>query len=315
MSKTFVNPLLVHGADPWMYKHVDGTYYFMVTRRNRLDLWRSDNITNIANGDKKTIWIPEETGINSNNLWAPEIHYINKKWYVYYTANDGGGDSTRKIFVLENEEDDPFEGTWTDKGFINTEYAGLDGTVFEHMGRLFFLYAGYGHFPEYGSAIYMAKMINPWTIEGENVLLSAPTDAWEMQGGMAINEGPVILKNNGKIFLVFSASTCWSDDYSLGLLTCSEQDDLMNPKSWIKTESPVFQKSLENEVFGPGHNSFVKSPDGKEDWIIYHAISVSGAGSAHRSTRAQKFGWDEQGKPDFGIPVPIDQPIDVPSGE
>ncbi|MGG1636058.1 glycoside hydrolase family 43 protein [Paenibacillus sp. NRS-1760] len=315
MSKTFVNPLLVHGADPWMYKHEDGSYYFMVTRRNRLDLWRSDDITNIANGDKKTIWIPEETGINSNNLWAPEIHYINKKWYVYYTANDGGGDSTRKIFVLENEEEDPFEGTWTDKGFINTEYAGLDGTVFEHMGSLFFLYAGYGHFPEYGSAIYMAKMINPWTLEGENVLLSAPTDPWEMQGGMAINEGPVILKNNGKIFLVFSASTCWSDDYSLGLLTCSEQDNLMNPKSWIKTESPVFQKSLENEVFGPGHNSFVKSPDGKEDWIIYHAISVSGAGSAHRSTRAQKFGWDEQGNPDFGIPVPIDQPIDVPSGE
>lgn len=137
MSKTFVNPLLVHGADPWMYKHEDGSYYFMVTRRNRLDLWRSDNITNIANGDKKTIWIPEETGINSNNLWAPEIHYINKKWYVYYTANDGGGDSTRKIFVLENEEEDPFEGTWTDKGFINTEYAGLDGTVFEHMGSLF----------------------------------------------------------------------------------------------------------------------------------------------------------------------------------
>jgi len=315
MSKAFVNPLLVHGADPWMYKHVDGTYYFMVTRRDRLDLWRSDNITNIANGDKKTIWIPEETGIKSKNLWAPEIHYINKKWYIYYTANDGGGDSTRKIFVLENKEDDPFEGTWTDKGSIHTAYAGLDGTVFEHRGSLFFLYAGYGHFPEYGSAIYMAKMINPWTIEGENVLLSAPTDPWEMQGGMAINEGPVILKNNGKIFLVFSASTCWSDDYSLGLLTCSEQDDLMNPKSWIKTLGPVFQKSLENEVFGPGHNSFVKSPDCKEDWIIYHAISVSGAGSAHRSTRAQKFGWDEQGNPDFGIPVPIDHPIDVPSGE
>ncbi|MEK3916701.1 family 43 glycosylhydrolase [Paenibacillus sp. FSL H7-0331] len=315
MGKTFMNPLLENGADPWMYKHEDGTYYLMVTRQGRLDLWKSDNMTNIASGNQKTIWTPEETGSNSKNLWAPEIHYINKKWYIYYTANDGGGDSTRKIFVLENEEEDPFEGTWMDKGSIITEYAGLDGTVFEHRGELYFLYAGYGHFPEYGSAIYIAKMANPWTIEGENVLLSKPTDPWEMQGGMAINEGPAILRGYGKIFLVFSASTCWSDDYSLGMLTCSEQDDVMNPKSWIKTPNPVFHKSLENQVFGPGHNSFVKSPDDKEYWIVYHAIPVSGAGSAHRSTRAQKFGWDDQGNPDFGIPVPIHVQIDVPSGE
>lgn len=202
-----------------------------------------------------------------------------------------------------------------DKGSIITEYAGLDGTVFEHGGELYFLYAGYGHFPEYGSAIYIAKMANPWTIEGENVLLSKPTDPWEMQGGMAINEGPAILRGYGKIFLVFSASTCWSDDYSLGMLTCSEQDDVMNPKSWIKAPNPVFHKSAENQVFGPGHNSFVKSPDDKEYWIVYHAIPVSGAGSAHRSTRIQKFGWDDQGNPDFGIPVPLHVQIDVPSGE
>jgi len=180
---------------------------------------------------------------------------------------------------------------------------------------LYFIYSGYGCYPDYGSAIYIVKMSNPWTLVEDNVLLSAPTEPWEKQGGMAINEGPVILRKGGKLYLLFSASACWSDDYCLGMLTASASADLMRPESWIKSPGPVFAKSVENGVFGPGHNSFTKSPDGTEDWIIYHAIDISGGGAQRRSTRAQRFTWDDNGIPDFGVPVSTDTELIVPSGE
>ncbi|WP_130858835.1 glycoside hydrolase family 43 protein [Gracilibacillus phocaeensis] len=315
MENTFQNPLLDHlGADPWVWKDKD-VYYFMVTRRTKIELWKSTTLSGIAQGDHKTIWTAPEKGINCANIWAPEIHKINDVWYVYFTANDGeGGDQTRKVFVLENTSD-PFTGEWREKGFVNTDHPGLDGTVFEHQHKWYFIYAGYGNFPDYGSALYISEMENPWTLKGAEVLLSKPEFDWEKQGGMAINEGPVLLKRNNQLFMIYSASTTWSDDYCLGMLTASMELDLLNPHSWAKSDQPVFKKSEENQVFAPGHNGFTQSPDGTEDWIIYHAISESDGGAQKRSTRIQKFTWNADGSPNFGIPVATEIPIAVPSGE
>lgn len=315
MAATFRNPVLEEAADPWIYKHTDGLYYFMSTLGDRLELRKSASMTGVASGRNKVVWIPEEGGPYSYNLWAPEIHRVEGKWYIYYTANEGGGDDTRRICVLENEEEDPLDGDWTWRGVVNTAYPGLDGTVMLHREQLYFLYAGYGNFPEYGTAIYIARMTSPWAIEANNVLLTAPTLEWEKQGGMAINEGPVILSRNGKLFLVYSASTTWSEDYALGLLTMDEGDDPMESSSWNKSMTPVFRKCEEQGVYATGHNSLTVSPDGTEDWIVYHALAAPGLDLNLRSTRMQKFGWRSDGTPDFGIPIGSSQNIPVPSGE
>ena len=314
-QKTFHNPIMPGGADPWMYRHHDGHYYFMVTRGDRLELYQSRSMIRIAGGRRQTVWLPPKEGPGSRELWAPEIHYIHGKWYIYFTASDGSGDASRKIYVLENESADPMDGHWINRGPVNTALPGLDGTVLAHGGKLYFMYAGYGRFPEYGSAIYAALLSNPWTLEGPEVLLTKPEYDWEKQGGMAINEGPCFLVRHGKIFLIYSASTTWSDDYSLGMLTADEGSDLMNPESWSKSDRPVFAKCPENGVYAPGHNSFTVSPDGSEDWIVYHAIPESNGGAAKRQPRVQKFGWTREGVPDFGKPVASDTPCLVPSGE
>ncbi|MDQ6423146.1 glycoside hydrolase family 43 protein [Paenibacillus sp. LHD-117] len=314
-NKTFRNPIMASGADPWMYRHSDGCYYFMVTCGDRLDLHRSPSMSGVALSPKTTIWLPPEEGPGSRDLWAPEIHFIQGKWYVYFTASDGSGDAGRKIYVLENESDDPTKGIWTEKGAVNVALPGLDGTVLEHGGNLYFMYAGYGHFPDYGSAIYASLMENPWTLTGPEVLLTKPEYEWEKQGGMAINEGPCFLVRNGKVFLIYSASTTWSDDYSLGMLVADEGSDLLDPKSWTKSERPVFAKCTETGIYAPGHNSFTQSPDGLEDWIVYHAIPKSEGGMELRQPRMQKFSWTAEGYPDFGKPVPSDTECPVPSGE
>ncbi|GIO37647.1 glycosyl hydrolase [Paenibacillus antibioticophila] len=319
-DKSFQNPILPNGADPWMIKHTDDSYYLAVTLGNRIDLRRSSSMTGLAEAEPVTIWTPEPEGPYSRNLWAPELHYIEDCWYIYYTANDGGGDDTRRVCVLQLQGEDPLTDEWVFRGAVNTAHAGLDGTVLPHRGELYFFYSGYGHFPDYGSAIYAAKMVNPWTLTGTDVLISAPTEAWEKQGGMAINEGPVFLRRNEKIFLIFSASATWSDDYCLGMTSISENADLLDASAWEKHRGPVFFKNPEQGVFAPGHNSFTVSPDGSEDWIVYHAYSYSEAemkrseGSS-RSARMQKIHWSEDGTPNFGIPVAANEWIPVPSGE
>jgi GH43 family beta-xylosidase len=69
-------------------------------------------------------------------------------------------------------------------------------------------------------------------------------------------------------------------------------------------------------VYGPGHNGFFKSPDGTEDWIVYHANASATAGcDVNRTTRAQKFTWNSDGTPNFGVPQPLSANLPVPSGE
>ncbi|MCM3626854.1 glycoside hydrolase family 43 protein [Paenibacillus glycanilyticus] len=314
-AETFCNPVVASAADPWVYKHTDGYYYFMCTRGNRLELTQSASLTGLAEGQRQTVWTPEPDGPYSHHLWAPEIHFLNDKWYIYYTANDGGGDDSRRICVLENDNADPLEGEWSWKGALPTPVPGLDGSVLQMDDRLYFLYAGYGHFPDYGSAIYIMQMEDPWTITGDHVLLTAPTLEWEKQGGMAINEGPVILKRNGRVFLIYSASTTWSEDYALGMLAMEDSADPMLADSWTKTMEPVFRKSVEQGVYATGHNSFTKSPDDREDWIVFHALPAPGAETKLRATRIQKFGWKPDGTPDFGIPYGDTYALEVPSGE
>jgi len=299
-----INPLLPSGADPWAI-YQNGFYYYTHTVGNKLVLWKTKELQKLKSAEVKTVWTPPPAGPNSRDIWAPELHFLDNKWYLYYTATDKQkpGDDTRYIFVLENTAADPLSGTWTDKGKLNTNYSGLDGSVFEHKGKRYFLYSAYVGSQ---SRLFIAGMLNPWTLQEDQVQIAAPTYSWEDQGGRQILEGPQFLRGKKKkIFIVYSAGACWSDNYALGMLTASAKSNLLNPASWQKSPEPVFKQSPENNVYAPGHNSFFKSADGKEDWILYHANSKpeQGCGSK-RSPRAQKFTWKKDGTPDFGKPVP-----------
>lgn len=314
-TRTFKNPILIQGPDPWVYKHSDGHYYMMVTRGDRLDIWKSRFLSQIAKSSPVTVWKKPGTGPNSRDIWAPELHYINDKWYIYYTATDAKnpGDATRFVFVLENDSKDPLQGSWIDKGRINTKHSGLDGSLFTYQGNLYFLYSAY---VQTESVLCIAPMLNPWRLASPEVIIAKPNYGWEKHKERAILEGPQLLMGKkGSLHIVYSASACWDDNYSLGMLTAWPDSDLLEPASWQKSPTPVFSKSEENQVFGPGHNCFTTSADGMEDWIVYHGKDIANGECKDRSTRMQKFSWKADGTPNFGIPVSITTPMQVPSGE
>lgn len=314
--KTFTNPLIT-GADPWVAQK-DSFYYYLHTLGNRVAIWKTRSMTKLNSATVTTVFSATPGTPNGNNVWAPELHFLDGKWYIYYTAGSGP-DATQRTWVLENGNADPTTGTWTDKGRIfssDADFWAIDGSILEHNGSRYFMWSGRPNLAVQNQNIYIAKMANPWTLETPTVMLTKPELNWEVNGG-PVNEGPQMLKNkDGKILMIYSASGCWTDDYNLGMLRLKDGGNPLVAADWTKNQTPVFSKSVANRAFGPGHNSFFTSPDGKENWIIYHANSNSGDGcSEKRNVRMQSFTWSADGVPQFGVPVTPGLAINSPSGE
>lgn len=321
--KTFVNPILPAGADPWCIYN-NGYYYYTNTTGNNITVWKTRTIAELQTAQKKIIFRPPASGPYSKEIWAPEIHLLRGKWYIYFAA-DGGNNVDHRLWVIENEAADPMTGKWSEPRKLITpdDKWSIDGTVYEHKGKLYLLWSGWDGDVNGQQNIYIAPMLNPWTVGEKRSKISTPELEWETHGDLSdpndvphvnVNEGPQLLSHKDKLFLVYSASGCWTDFYALGMLSASNESDLMETASWSKYPQPIFKQSPENGVYAPGHNSFFVSPDGKQDWILYHANDQPGQGCGlKRSPRAQQFYWNEKGEPEFGEPVRINTSLLIPS--
>lgn len=317
---TFTNPVW-DGADPWLTKHGD-EYMYCFSRNNSIVVSRSKLMT--QKGDEKVIWKAPSSGWNSNCVWAPEIHFIDGRWYVYYAAGVSGPPFIhQRTGVLRSESDDVFS-EYKDMGMLNTgdnpndiskNIWAIDMTVFVHHGRLYAVWSGWKKQMDTDKTsqhLYIQEMENPYTMKGKRVLLSSPEESWETGGPLDINEGPEVLQHAGNVFIVYSCRESWLKEYRQGMLRLiNPNGNVLDPKNWKKT-GPVFEGN--ENVYGVGHVSFVKSPDETEDWIIYHSKKDTVPGW-NRDVRMQPFSWNADGTPDFGEAIPAGVEINRPSGE
>ena len=331
-QRTFTNPIKKTGPDPWVI-YENGWYYYMNTiglpeGENEIKLWRTKNIALLNDAEHKTIFKPDSGKAFSKQLWAPEIHLLRGKWYIYFAA-DEGENLHHRIWVLENSSPDPYEGEWIMKGKLTDpgDHWAIDMTVMDYKGKLYAAWSGWEHYNNVQQNIYIAELENPWTMKGDRAIISKPEYSWELHGDvplewqkntgeplhLKINEAPQFLMKSNDLFIVYSANACWTD-YNLGMLQFRGSGSLLSSKNWKKFPKPVFQQSPENGVYAPGHNSFFKSPDGKEDWIIYHANPDANDGCGNkRAPHMQKYIWTKNGLPYFGKPVGK-EPLAWPSG-
>ncbi|MFD4636103.1 family 43 glycosylhydrolase [Lentzea sp. NPDC058436] len=306
----YTNPIAEKRADPHVFKHTDGYYYFTATvpEYDRIVLRRATTIQGLASAQETVIWRKHSSGEMAAHIWAPEIHFINGKWYVYFAA--GRSDDIWRIRMYVLESTDPFSTSWTERGRITTPWDtfSLDASTFVHNGVRYLTWAQQEPGISTNSNLYLARTgSTPWTITGTVTRLTVPTLSWETRG-YKVAEGPSVLQRNGKVFLTYSASAT-DANYCLGLLTASASADLLNPASWTKSANPVFTTSAATGQYGPGHNSFTVSEDGTSDVMVYHDrnyrdISGDPLNDPNRRTRVQKVYYRADGTPDFGIPVP-----------
>ena len=316
MAKNYPNPLVFQRADPFIYKHTDGYYYFTasVPEYDRIEIRRSKQLAGLEDAEPFVAWVHHAEGEMSSLIWAPEIHYLRGKWYIYFAAaptDKVTGDTfNHRMYVIENANANPLTPNWEEKGQLKTgwESFSLDATVLEHHDKLYYIWAQEDKQlnEKSHSNLYISAMENPWTLTGRTTLLTQPEYDWETRI-FWVNEGPGVIKKNGKIFLTYSASAT-DENYCLGLLTADENADLLNPSSWHKSPVPVFGTSYKHHIFGPGHNSFTVSEDGKTDLLVYHArdyneIEGDPLYDPNRHTRVQAIHWRADGLPDFGEPI------------
>ena len=322
-KEKYPNPFILERADPYVMKGSDGYYYFTASYPMKSDedpegydrviLRRGKSIQELSQAEEITIWEADESTASHRFIWAPEIHEINGKWYIFYA----GSYSTENRWafdchVLQCEGDDPYTGKWVEKGkfgklpedtFSFTGFS-LDMTYFEAAGHSYVIWAQ--HNEDKISCLYLGEVNpeEPWHLISLPMLLTKPEYDWE-KIRYAVNEGPAVIKHEGKIFVCFSASGT-GPEYCVGVLEAEEDSDLFSVASWEKKPHPVLTSEDLQDEYGPGHNSFVKDENG-EDWIVYHARSKEcyegKCGYADndplydpcRHARIRKVRWDEGG--------------------
>ena len=298
-------------ADPYVYKHTDGTYYFTASLPDYdgIALRKADKLFDLKDAPEKMIWKKHDKGIMSFHVWAPELHFIFGKWYIYFAAGDVDDIWAIRPYVLECRGDDPFNDEWIEKGMMQCSDEdpfsfrafSLDATVLENHGEYYFIWAEKVGVGKQISNLYIAKMESATKLSTVQVLLTTPDYDWE-RVGFWVNEGPAFIKNEGKIYMTYSASET-GVAYCIGMLSADENDDLLDPKSWTKRRMPVLKTSEELKIYGPGHNSFTVNDEG-EPVMIYHArteaeIVGNPLYNPNRHAMVMKVKWNESGEPEF----------------
>ena len=317
-AASFVNPIVAASAgtgsaDPSVVLHRGYYYYCRAIGNDAIGVARARRLQDIGAAPMIAVYRPPQASRHSRELWAPELQRIRGRWYIYFAASDGVN-ANHRMYALQASGDDP-QGAYAFKGRVAAppDTWAIDGVALQWGRKLYFVWSGWpssqGDFPQ---VLYIAAMRNPWTIAGSRHPIAAPDLPWE-RAGAPLLEAPQPLRGRGRWHIAYSAGASWGDDSALGLLSHVGGDPLKS-SSWRKSPVPVFAKSAVSRAYSVGHVSFVRSPDGRQDWILYHAAEQPGAGWSKRAVRTQPFGWTADGSPEFGTPMPIWCAIDEPSG-
>lgn len=311
---TFNNNISPHDgvADPTvLYK--DGFYYYVRGIGEQLDVYKSPSLANIFKGTPVTVF-RDSVNCAPGSAWAPELQWLNNKWYIYYAnncTNNGGSGEGQRMYVLEGTSTDA-QGSYINRGKIfegNNKWS-IDETVLKMgNGDLYLVWSGFQDNTS-PQKLWIAPLskTEPWKLLANRSFLAEPNYAWEGN----VNEGPEVIRKNGKIHIVYSANSAGHNDYALGLLTFTGTNPL-NSTHWTKKSEPIFKGA--NGVVSPGHNFFVKSANGGEDWNVYHGMDNRDASYGGRWGRAQPFFWNGDNTPNLGLPVSNETEMSAPDGD
>ena len=227
----------------------------------------AETLAGLCSAEETTVWTAHITGPMSKHIWAPELHYLRGEWYIYYAGGDKDDIWAIRPYVLRCTGQDPLHDPWVEMGLLEraddfcfNEFS-LDMTVFEHLDRMYVIWAEKVNIGKRISNLYIAELETPTKLKTAQVLLTTPDYDWE-RVDFWVNEGPAVMKADGKIFVTYSASATGAC-YCMGMMSVEEDADLLDPRAWKKERYPVLQTDEEYGLFGPGHNTFFTDEDGK----------------------------------------------------
>lgn len=320
----FKNPISYDNfSDPFVtYDKHTGYYYFIASCQcDTLTIYRSKTVGDIIkNGDYKDVYVCTEKNAAWGPMWAPEMYKVGKHWYIYTSCREVKSENpwdTKRLLILKSKKEDPFDGFEFGSKPDASIFA-IDPTSVMIDGKQYICYSEVNEKEDAFQVLVIREMKDPLTFTDNKAVIARPTLPWELippyDGKEAIVEGAFFVEKQNRLFIIYSANGCWSDDYCLGVLEYMG-GEVCDANNWKKYPNPLFVKG--NGIYGPGHASFFDSPDGSELWCAYHCLLHSNPNRKEmvRNTCLQKVDFDETGYPVMASPVGIEKFIKSPSGE
>ncbi|MCX7846260.1 MAG: family 43 glycosylhydrolase [Dictyoglomaceae bacterium] len=304
----YKNPLNVYKvADPFILSY-KGKYYLYATSekgagpQGGFEVWESNNLVDwIYRG-----WAYEsdEKSWGKESFWAPEVLYKDGKFYLFYSARGYIKDkkTLRICLAVSNSPLGPFKDLKAP--LFDPGYATIDAHPFVDDDGKIYLYFSRDVSENPTSDIYVVRLSEDLlnTI-GEPQFLLSPTQLWEKNSKW--NEAPFVVKYNKKYYLFYSGNFFASPEYSVGYAISSSP---LGP--FIKAEeNPILRRT--EHVSGPGHNSIIRTPDGKEYFMVYHT-QMKREGTHLRQLAIDRILFTPDGK--VKVLGPTNTPQAFPSG-
>lgn len=281
-------------ADPYCFFH-EGTYYLIGTGKTETDGEAASNfaVPMMKSADLQhweqlpRVLIPpaEERG---GSFWAPEIAIDRGVFYLYYHCNGKEGGFRVRVGSSDSPQG-PYADTYppmTD--LATTNGFAIDSTTFrDDDGQWYMFYAtdflDSNATSFRGTALVMDRMKSMTELEGNPQTVMRAHWQWQvfernrLMAGKSADwytlEGPAVVKRGGKYYCFYSGGNYQNDTYGVDYLVA---DAVTGPWREIGQErGPQIMRSVPGKVIGPGHNSIVSSPDGKQDYIVYHAWNAA----------------------------------------
>ena len=272
-------------ADPSVIR-VGNTFYSVDSAGGGIYLRSASTANGVRTAAGSLIWTNPE---GLREVWAPEIVYLDRRFYIYFSAGAG---AAHRMYVISSAEPGRGYGAAQKVNLPDDKWA-IDGTTFTFGNQLWFVWSGWEGNTDGEQSLFLARMSNPVTPTGPRHIISQPRESWERgNGGPFINEGPQPIKDpDGQLHIVYSANHSWEDQYCLGDLRLRKGGDPTYVWDWYKSNGCLFGSSRNAmmrewdptlNVNGPGHHSFVLEngdinasppPAGRNFDFMFHAVA------------------------------------------
>jgi len=281
--KTFSNPVYNHPfPDPFVLKF-RGEYYAFCTGRSD-----DGRAFGVLQSHDLVEWSPRPGAMrpldpDHPHYWAPEVTYLNGKFYLYYSV---GNETLMETRVAVSDRPD---GEYVDSGKrLTTQDFAIDAHVFrDNDGILYMFYAtDFLDHSHIGTGTVVDRMLDPFTLAGDPRPVTRARFDWQIydpqrkeKGGVRWHtvEGPFVLKRKGTYYEIFSGGNWQNVSYGVSFAVTH---DLNADAEWTQQSDgektlPIL-RTIRDRVLGPGHNSVVRGPNNREMYCVYHEWTEHG---------------------------------------
>ena len=296
-------------ADPFVWKH-HHTYYAIGTGEPEATGRTVGNIFPIIHSPDLVSWEPIGGALVrpdarlGGHFWAPAVASYESKFFLYYSV--GHEDKRHQLRVAISETP---QGPYLDCGkpLLDLEICpfAIDPHPFQDDDGQWYLFYARDFLDatpnnRAGTALAVTRMRTMTSLEKKESVVLRARSGWQrfqsprlMYGGIwdwHTLEGPCVHKHEGRYYCFYSGGRWETDNYGVDY---GVADHVLGPYSDTGNESgPRVLRNIPGRLIGPGHNSLITGPDGRTDYLVYHAWNKE---MTNRQMCIDPLVWTESG--------------------